>query len=197
MEIVLATRNKKKVEEIQRIIGDMDVKFLTLNDFASCPEIEEDSDTFEGNASKKAVEIMKCTGKPAVADDSGLEVFALGNVPGVRSARYAGDSAKDIDNVKKLLHDMKGLPDGGRGARFVCCITLALPDGRVESFWGFSEGSIGTEPHGEMGFGYDPVFYPSGHTRTFAEMAPAEKDTLSHRKAALEKLRMYLKNLIF
>ncbi|MCL4490829.1 MAG: RdgB/HAM1 family non-canonical purine NTP pyrophosphatase [Nitrospirae bacterium] len=197
MEIVLATRNLKKVEEINRILGDMEVTLLTLNDFPSCPEVEEDADTFEGNASKKAVEIARCTGKTALADDSGLEVYALDNAPGIRSARYAGDNAKDIDNINKLLSEMDRLPDDRRGCRFVCCIALAFPDGEVIKFSGFAEGSISREMHGRMGFGYDPVFYPAGHTRTFAEMSPGEKDALSHRRAALEKLKSCLKILLF
>ncbi|HEX8948149.1 MAG TPA: XTP/dITP diphosphatase, partial [Dissulfurispiraceae bacterium] len=192
MEMVLATRNKKKIEEIRRIIKDLGIKLLTLDDFPRCPEVVEDADTFEGNAAKKALAIAKCTNRAAVSDDSGLEVYALGNAPGVRSARYAGERADDADNVAKLLSEMSGVPDERRGARFVCCIALAFPAGKVVLFSGFAEGSIGRVPHGSSGFGYDPVFYPAGHGRTFAEMGPEEKDALSHRRAALERLREFL-----
>ncbi len=203
MDIVLATRNMKKIEEISRILNGLDVTLLTLRDFPSCPEVEEDADTFQGNAVKKALEIAKCTGKPAVADDSGLEVYALDNAPGVLSARYAGENAKDIDNIDKLLKKMDGLPDGKRGARFVCCIALADPGdgGRTVTFSGFVEGVIGRELKGRLGFGYDPVFYPAGQgvgsQRTFAEMDPDEKDALSHRKAALEQLKVHLQACVF
>ncbi|MBI5213892.1 MAG: non-canonical purine NTP pyrophosphatase, partial [Nitrospirae bacterium] len=128
MEIVLATRNKNKVEEMARILEGMDIVILTLNDFPSCPEVEEDKDTFEGNAVKKAVAIAECTNKIAVADDSGLEVYAINGAPGVMSARYSGKNATDVTNIEKLLDEMKDVPDEERGARFVCCIALAFPD---------------------------------------------------------------------
>lgn len=197
MDVVLATRNIKKVDEISRILGNMDINLLTLNDVPSCPEVEEDAGTFEGNAIKKALVIARCTKKISVADDSGLEVYALGNAPGVMSARYAGENAKDIDNIDKLLVEMEHLPDGGRRARFVCYIALAFPDEKVVVFSGFVEGHIGREPRGSLGFGYDPVFYPVGYERTFAEMSPDEKDALSHRKAALEQLKSFFKKTHF
>jgi XTP/dITP diphosphohydrolase len=203
MEIVLATRNRKKAEELGRILSDMDITILTLNDFPSCPEVEEDMDTFEGNAVKKALAAARCTNKIAVADDSGLEVYALNGAPGVMSARYAGgksgENASDTANTEKLLNEMKDIPDIKRGARFVCCIALAFPDtppvrqGGVVTFFGFVEGRIGKVPCGSKGFGYDPVFYPSGHDKTFAEMLPEEKDAISHRRKALEGLKDYLK----
>jgi XTP/dITP diphosphohydrolase len=196
MEIVLATRNRKKVEEMVRILDGMDVAVLTLDDFPSCPEVQEDRDTFEGNAVKKAEAIARCTGRIAVSDDSGLEAYALNNAPGVMSARYAGENANDGSNIERLLEEMKDIPDENRGARFVCCIAIAFPaessGKRTETFMGFAEGRIGREPRGRMGFGYDPVFYPSGHERTFAEMPPEEKDSMSHRKKALERLRDHL-----
>jgi XTP/dITP diphosphohydrolase len=190
MEIVLATRNKKKVEEIRRITADLQVNILSLDNFPDCPETVEDQDTFEGNAVKKAVEVCKCTGKPALADDSGLEVDALGGAPGVYSARYAGNagSGNDVRNYEKLLVELKKVPDEKRGARFVCCMALAFPDGSVKTFFGYAEGSIGHEPKGQTGFGYDPVFIPKGCKKTFAEMSGDEKDRLSHRGKALVKL---------
>lgn len=191
MEIVIATRNKKKVEEIQRILTGLPIVPYSLNDFPGCPEVEEDADTFEGNAVKKAQAVARYTGKPALSDDSGLEVYALNNAPGVFSARYAGPEANDRKNVEKLLSELKGIEETRRGARFVCCIAIAFPDGRVETFTGYAEGTIGFEQKGHNGFGYDPVFYPQGYNRTFAEMSAEEKDALSHRGRALKKLRAY------
>lgn len=193
MNIVLATRNKKKVEEIKRIVKDMPISVYSLDDFPDCPEVEEDGKTFEENAVKKARAVSRHINMPALADDSGLEVYALDGAPGVLSARYAGENADDRKNTEKLLNEMRSVPDGKRGARFACCIALALPGGKTETFIGYSEGSIGREPKGSNGFGYDPVFYPAGSKRTFAEMADAEKDSLSHRGAALKKLHEYFK----
>ncbi len=193
MEIVLATRNKKKIEEVRRITVDLPITILSLDNFPNCPETVEDKDTFEGNAVKKAIEVCQCTGKSALADDSGLEVDALNGAPGVYSARYAGGTTgNDIRNYEKLLAELKDVPDHKRGARFVCCMALALPDGTVKTFFGYAEGCIGREPKGTTGFGYDPVFIPDGHKRTFAEMAGGEKDRLSHRGKALEKLAHFL-----
>jgi XTP/dITP diphosphohydrolase len=193
MEIVLATRNKKKVEEIRRITADLPISILSLDNFPDCPETEEDRDTFEGNAVKKAVEVCKCTGKPALADDSGLEVEALGGAPGVYSARYAGNAGgNDVRNYEKLLFELNNVPDEKRGARFVCCMALAFPDGSLKTFFGYAEGSIGHGPKGKTGFGYDPVFIPKGYKNTFAEMSGEEKDKLSHRGKSLEKLADFL-----
>ncbi|HKN18170.1 MAG TPA: XTP/dITP diphosphatase [Dissulfurispiraceae bacterium] len=196
MEVVLATRNRKKVEEISRIFKGIGVIFLTLDDFPSCPEVEEDADTFEGNAVKKALTVARCTGKAAIADDSGLEVYTLQGAPGVLSARYAGPDADDRANNEKLLAAMQHLLDGKREARFVCCIAFALPNGTVRTFTGFAEGTIGRQECGRSGFGYDPLFYPQGHRKTFAEMLPEEKDMLSHRKKALEQLRDYWEHFV-
>lgn len=195
MELVLATRNRKKAEELARMLKGAEVSVLTLNDFPDCPEVEEDRDTFEGNAVKKALAVAGHTNRTAVADDSGLEVYALGNAPGIRSARYAGENADDEANIQKLLLDMDNLPDDKRGGRFVCCIALAFSDGRVVTFQGFVEGTIGREKSGIMGFGYDPVFYPLNSELTFADMTPEEKDTISHRQEALSKLKSYIEML--
>ena len=198
MEIVLATRNKKKIEEIRRITAGLPISILSLDNFPDCPETVEDRDTFEGNAIKKAIEVCKCTGKPALADDSGLEVDALGGAPGVYSARYAGNDGggnNDIRNYEKLLFELNNVPDEKRGARFVCCMALAFPDGSVKTFFGYVEGRIGHGPKGETGFGYDPVFIPKNDKKTFAEMSGDEKDRLSHRGKALEKLASSLHSL--
>jgi len=194
MEIVLATRNKKKVEEIRRITADLPITILSLDNFPDCPETVEDSDTFEGNAVKKATEVCHCTGKTALADDSGLEVDALNGAPGVYSARYAGgeNGGNDIKNYEKLLDELKNTPEERRSARFVCCMALVFPDGAVKTFFGYAKGSIGRQPQGNSGFGYDPVFFPEGQRITFAEMSGEEKDNLSHRGKALEKLTEFL-----
>jgi len=192
MDIVLATRNKKKIEEMKRIIEDLSISVLTLDDFIGCPEVEEKGVTFEENAVKKAQTVARYTGKPSVADDSGLEVYVLNGDPGTLSARYAGEDADDRKNIEKLLFEMRSIADEQRGARFVCCIALAFPEGSVKTFSGYVEGMIGREPRGFQGFGYDPVFYPEGYNRTFAEMTADEKDALSHRGKALRKLQRYL-----
>jgi XTP/dITP diphosphohydrolase len=196
MKIVLASRNKRKVEEIKRMFSGFDIEFLTMNEFPDCPEVEEDGKTFRANAIKKAVNIAKNTGCPAIADDSGLEVFALGGEPGVLSARYAGVNSDDQNNVRKLLREMRNVKNSDRQARFSCCIALAFPDGRHKTFSGSIRGMIGYRQKGAEGFGYDPVFYPHGHHRTFAEMKGDEKDALSHRGRALRKLHKYLHNIL-
>jgi XTP/dITP diphosphohydrolase len=192
MEIVLATRNKKKIEEIKRITADLHITILSLADFPGCPETVEDRDTFEGNATKKAAEVCRCTGKAALADDSGLAVDALAGAPGVYSARYAGEGANDVRNNEKLLSELSDVPPAERTARFICCMALAFPDSSVKTFFGEARGSIAMEPKGKTGFGYDPVFVPDGFSRTFAEMAGEEKDRLSHRGKAIEKLAQFL-----
>jgi len=195
MDIVLATRNKKKAEEIKKIITNGSVPVInifTLDDFPKSPDVKEEGKTFEENAVKKAVFVSKCTGMIAVADDSGLEVDALNGAPGVLSARYAGESADDKANVEKLLNEMRDIPYEKRGARFVCCIAMAFPNGDVKTFFGSVEGRIGTETKGLKGFGYDPIFYPEGYSRTFAEMSEDEKNAISHRGKAIRELREYL-----
>lgn len=195
MEIVLATRNKKKLEELKRITVGLPITILSLTDFPGCPEVVEDQDSFEGNARKKAIEVCRYTGKPSLADDSGLEVHALGGAPGVFSARYAGASGKgsDAKNNEKLLAELSQVPDEKRGAQFVCCIALAFPDGVIKTFLGTVQGRIARELRGQDGFGYDPLFLPEGQIKTFAELSGAEKDLLSHRGKALRGLAEFLR----
>lgn len=195
MDIVLATRNKKKIGEMKRITKNMSISILTLDDFPGCPEVVEDGATFEENATKKARAVAAFTGKAALADDSGLEVYALEGAPGILSARFAGKGADDRKNTEKLLFEMRSVSIVQRGARFVCSIALAFPDGSIYTFQGYADGTIGTEPKGARGFGYDPVFYPEGHDRTFAEMDDTEKDALSHRGQALRKVHKFLMSL--
>lgn len=194
MEIVVATRNKKKIEEIGRILEGMDITLHTIDLYPDCPEVEEDAPDFRGNAIKKALAIMAHTGKTALADDSGLVVDALGGAPGVYSARYSGPAASDADNSAKLLAELEDVPAGFRQARFVCVMALVTSDGAIHTFEGTSEGCIGFEPRGANGFGYDPVFFPLGCDTTFAEMTGQEKDSMSHRGMALKKLSDYLQS---
>jgi XTP/dITP diphosphohydrolase len=192
MDIVLATKNRKKAVEMGRIFAGYAIHFLTLDAFPGCPDVEEDGKTFRSNSLKKARAVSRFTGCPAIADDSGLEVMSLGRAPGVYSARYAGEGASDSQNVKKLLYEMKNLEDTDRKARFVCCLAFVLPDGHCRTFTGYARGIIGKKEKGSNGFGYDPLFYPEGYDRTFAEMSAAEKDSMSHRGRALRKLYDYL-----
>lgn len=196
MTIVLATRNRKKVEELKRMFAGCDISFVTLDAFPGCPDVEEDGKTFRANAVKKALHVARFTGCPSVADDSGLVVTALGGAPGVFSARYAGETAGDRENVDKLLKEMRRLDVDKRRARFACCIAFALPDGQVKTFSGYVRGMIGRRRKGVNGFGYDPVFYPLGHDRTFAEMTASEKDGLSHRGRAMRKFYSFLEKLL-
>lgn len=192
-KIVIATRNKKKLEELRRLTEDLDLEFLSLDDFPDIPEVIEDGKTFEENAIKKAISIAKATGLPAIADDSGLVVDSLNGAPGVYSARYAGEPSDDKKNIEKLLKKMEGVPPDKRQAHFVCVICLATPDGLFRTFTGRVDGIITEEPRGEGGFGYDPVFQPEGLNRTFAELSAEEKDSMSHRKRALGLLKEFLK----
>ncbi len=200
MDIILASRNKNKIRELKKIIEegiiseeDKNVNILIPDDFPQCEDVEEDGDTFEANAIKKAAYILKCSGLTAIADDSGLEVDSLNGAPGVYSARYAGEPSNDKNNCEKLMRELEGVSAEKRTARFVCCIALATDSG-VKTFSGHVEGRIGTGPKGENGFGYDPVFYPEGHHRTFAEMSDNEKNSMSHRGRALNELQKYLKD---
>ncbi|MDA8083142.1 MAG: XTP/dITP diphosphatase [Nitrospiraceae bacterium] len=195
MDIVLATKNRKKAAEMSRMFEGYNIRFLTLDAFPGCPDVEEDGKTFRANALKKARAVAKFTGHPALADDSGLEVFSLGGAPGVYSARYAGEDADDQKNVKKLLRELKGSEGEDRDARFVCCMAYLQPDGHQKTFTGYVKGRIGKKEKGDNGFGYDPLFYPEGHDRTFAEMEASEKDSMSHRGRALKKLFKHLAGL--
>ncbi len=195
MKIVLATRNRKKLDELQRILSDLEITLLSIQDFEDIEEVKENAVSFEENALKKARYASQKTGLPAVADDSGLEVDALQGRPGVKSARYAGNHATDEENVKKLLTELKNVPVDRRTARFVCYIALVFPDGKEYIFSGIVNGRITEEPKGSYGFGYDPVFQPEGFEKTFAEMLPDEKDSISHRKKALEQFKKLLSEL--
>jgi XTP/dITP diphosphohydrolase len=185
--LVLATKNKGKSREIREMLEGFPIEIRDLNDFGPLPEVREDGKTFEENAYKKSSFIAKVLGFPALADDSGLEVRALGGEPGVHSARYSGEGAVDAENNSKLLKAMEGKSD--RRARFCCTISLAVPSGPALIYEGICEGLILDEPRGENGFGYDPLFFHEPSGKTFAEMSIDEKSRVSHRGIALAELR--------
>ena len=185
MKLLIATRNQGKLTEMRDILRGVDVALLGIDEVGTLPEVEEDGDTFTANAVKKARTLALAAGLWALADDSGLEVDALGGAPGVYSARYAGQPADYRANNAKLLRELAECPD--RAARFRCVMALSRPDGRTDTVSGVCEGEITDACRGSEGFGYDPLFVPAGETRTFAEMPSAEKNRLSHRADALRK----------
>ncbi len=185
--LVLATRNRGKIEEFRALLGEFGVDIKSLDDFGPLPPVEEDGETFEENAYKKAHFTARALGFPALADDSGLEVEALGGQPGVLSARYAGEGAGDGDNNRKLLKALEG--KAGRKAAFQCVIAIAVPRGPALIYEGRCEGEITPEERGKNGFGYDPVFFYPPLNRTFAELSREEKNRVSHRGQAMAELR--------
>lgn len=192
MKLILASKNAHKAQEMQAILGER-VELIT-QDKAGCGEIDvvEDGMTFEENAIKKAVEIMKATSLPTIADDSGLCVDALSGRPGIYTARFAGEKATDDENIKKLLSELEGVSDADRTARFVCVIALAIPGKEPVCFRGEVCGRILTEKHGDNGFGYDPVFYLPQFDAAMAEIPAEAKNSVSHRFNALKLLKEYL-----
>ena len=187
-ELVFVTNNKHKLKEISAIIGDK-ISILSLSDIGCNDEIEENADTIEGNASLKSRYIWDKTGRNCFADDTGLLIDALNGRPGVKSARYAGDDCIPENNIRKVLKELEGI--GERKARFKTVISLII-DGREIQFEGIVEGTIIQEKRGTDGFGYDPVFLPDGYDQTFAEMEADEKNRISHRGRASQKLIDYL-----
>lgn len=190
-DILIATKNKHKYIEIQKALKPLGYNVLTLFDFDEFPEIIEDKDTFRGNALKKAKELSDYLGKDVIADDSGLEVFALNNEPGVYSARYGGEAATYDDNNKLLLKNMTNIND--RGARFVTTMCLYRLHEEPVYFEDYLYGSIATEYKGTNGFGYDPIFIVKNDGRHLAELNLDEKNKISHRGKCLQKLITYLK----
>ena len=184
MQLVLATRNANKLEEIRDVLGLDPQTVKSSFDYPQIPDVVEDKDTLEGNAIKKATTIAAATGCWALADDSGLEVDALSGAPGVYSARYAGEHCSYLDNCKKLLFEMEG--KSNRRARFRTVLALVNLVGEVRTLEGAMEGTIPTEMRGDGGFGYDPVFIPNGYDLSYAEFDPAEKNRISHRGRALQ-----------
>lgn len=195
MDFVLASKNKKKLTEMKRILEPMGINLLSESDSGvQFPEVEETGTTFEDNAMLKAESACAACGLPAIADDSGLCVDALDGAPGVYSARFAGEGHNDDDNLDKLLRLMENVPDSERTARFVCALCCVFPDGRTLTARGECEGTIAHERHGKGGFGYDPVFMCGG--KSFGELSSDEKDKVSHRGKAIRLFEDKIRNMI-
>jgi XTP/dITP diphosphohydrolase len=191
VDLLIATTNAGKLAEIEAALKEFPVRILSLKDFPAAPEVVEDGATYEENALKKARTIAAFSGLPTLADDSGLEVNALGGAPGIYSARYSGDDADDARNNRKLLDELAGLPEERRGARFVCVLALSAPQGE----WLFRAecpGRIAFAPRGANGFGYDPLFLYAPLGRTFGQLDRETKSRVSHRGLALQKLKAAL-----
>src|SRR5688572_19612488 len=193
-ELVLATRNRHKAEELAALLRDLHIRIHTMDEFPHLPEVIEDGDTCEANAIKKARSVSQATGLLAVADDTGLEVDALDGRPGVYAARYAGEHATYEDNWRKLLKELTGVPRDRRTARFVTVAALASPSEIVGIAVGQLQGLIAEQPAGARGFGYDPVFFVRELGKTLAEMSSEEKNRISHRAKAFAQVRNLLQN---
>ena len=188
MRLVLATNNAHKLSEIRQILGDRFEEILSLRDLGITQDIAETGSTLRENAIIKATTIMKLTGLPTLADDTGLMVDALNGEPGVYSARYAGEQHDDKANVAKLLKNLEPYKGKERSAHFVTCMVIAYPNGKIKSVEGRTDGEITYSPSGSNGFGYDPVFYSYDLKKVFAEATPEEKNSVSHRGRALAKI---------
>ena len=198
MKLVLATRNQGKVREISEILEDQSgIELLSLRNYPNAPSVVEDGKTYEENAIKKAATLAEYTGHLTISDDSGLEVDALDGVPGVHSARYAGEDASDQDRIVKLLDVLQAVPDDRRSARFICAVAIAEPSIQAQVVRGVCEGRIICAPRGLGGFGYDPIFVPVGYSETFAELGDEVKNQISHRAKALGKARKLLNEINF
>jgi XTP/dITP diphosphohydrolase len=195
-EVVVATRNKDKAREIKRILKGLGVKVLALDAFRNIPKVIEDKKTFRGNASKKARIVSRYTKRLTIADDSGLEVDALGGRPGVKSARFAGKEQDYGKNNAKLLRLLERIPSSKRKARFVCVISIAKGGRVLDVVEGTCSGRIAFKSKGKTGFGYDPVFISPKYGRTFAELGPRLKNKISHRYRALKKAKRAIKRLL-
>lgn len=198
-ELLVATRNAGKIRELRLLLKEYPIKVSSLLDYSDMPEIIEDGDTFEANASKKALVIAKHTGRIVMGEDSGLEVRALDDRPGVYSARYAGENATDQENNNKLLKELKNIPMSRRDACYRSYIALADPKGVIGIVDGSCHGFIATVPKGTNGFGYDPLFIVPQYHKTFGQLNPSIKAEISHRAWALKKFKLefgdYLKRL--
>lgn len=190
--LILATRNVHKAQELKTLLGDLDMEVLTLNDVSTELILREDGTTFEANAFQKARTVYHHSKLLSLADDSGLEVFYLNGRPGVFSARYAGEEATDEMNNQKLLSEMRAVAPRRRRAQFRSILAL-VGDGVEEMTEGICTGMLGEKPHGSNGFGYDPIFIPTGFTKTYAELTAEEKNLISHRARSLAKMKEVLK----
>jgi XTP/dITP diphosphohydrolase len=191
--VAIASRNPGKIREILAICGDWPVVWRTAQENPDrCPDVEETGATYLENARLKARTVSEALGVAALADDSGIEVDALGGAPGLRSARFAGEGATDQENLRKLIELVRATPPPGRGARYRCVAVLARPGGTEAVAEGRCEGTLIDAPRGTGGFGYDPIFVPAGGSETMAELDPETKDRISHRGRALRSLRAQL-----
>jgi XTP/dITP diphosphohydrolase len=194
-KLLLATRNQGKIVEFRRILDGLapgEIELVGLDQFPDLHDVDETGTTFEENALLKAREMSEATGIPAIADDSGLCVDALNGDPGIYSARWSGEHGNDRANLEKVLDQLKDVPDGERGAYFICVAALYLPDGRTHCEEGRFYGRILHSPVGENGFGYDPIFQPEGLEISSAQMSAEEKDAVSHRGSALRAIAPFV-----
>jgi len=196
MELIVATKNKKKLEEIKEILKDLDLKITSLADYPKVPRIIENGKTFKENAIKKAVKIAAFTQKLTLGEDSGLEVIALGGKPGIYSSRFSGKNKSDFQNNLKVLKLLNGLPLSKRRARYVCAVALADKNGLIKVVEGTCSGLIGFEPKGHFGFGYDPLFIIPRYKKTFAQLGPKIKHKISHRFKALKKAKVIVRSYL-
>jgi len=187
--VILATKNPGKIREIRGALRGLCLQIYALDDFPEVPEMKEDGKSYKENALKKARFYSKCFGKLTIADDSGLEVDALNGLPGIYSARYAGEKASPRERNQKLLYEMKGIPISKRGAKFKCTIAMVSPGGKETVTEGSCKGRIGFKEVGKRGFGYDPLFILPRYGKTMAQLTLEEKNRVSHRGKALRKLR--------
>ncbi len=186
-QLILATNNEHKIREIRSLLKHLPLELLTLKDIPNIPPLVEDGATFQENALKKAIAVHQHANLPALADDSGLEVYYLNMQPGVHSARYTGPNATDAENNEKLLQAMRGVAPRRRKAQFRSIIAL-VDKGIRELTEGICMGTLGESPRGTGGFGYDPLFIPDGMTKTYAELTEEEKNSMSHRAQSLKKM---------
>ncbi|MDQ3327398.1 MAG: RdgB/HAM1 family non-canonical purine NTP pyrophosphatase [Chloroflexota bacterium] len=191
-QLLIATGNAHKLREYQSLLARVPVTLRSMHDVRTGDLPEETGETFEENALLKARHCVRTTGLPSLADDSGLAVDALGGEPGVRSVRWAGPSATDADRVRLLLDRVRGVPSAERGARFVCVVAVVGPDGAEQVFRGTLEGRLAEDARGSGGFGYDPILFLPRLERTVAELAPTEKNQISHRAVAVRAAMPYL-----
>ena len=194
MHLLVATKNAGKVKELNALLADLPLKLRSLDEFPNIVEAEENGVTFAENAVLKAQSYARQTGLETLADDSGLEVEALGGKPGVFSARYAGENAGDAERIKKLLRELDETKDSERRARFVCAMAISNPEGEIKFLAeGACDGRISPAAKGTNGFGYDPVFVPEGYEQTFGELPDPIKRRISHRARAVKKIIPYLR----
>jgi len=194
IQLLIASGNQHKIKELNSILSSFKIKVVSPSEVGGIPEVDETGSTFEENASLKAREIAILKKSYVFADDSGLEVEALDWRPGIYSARYAGPGANDSDRINKLLAELDNVKN--KNARFVCVIAISDPEGNVKTFRGEAYGQILSSPEGTSGFGYDPIFQPNGYNKTFAELQPEIKNSISHRANALKKALSELKRIV-